>query len=230
MNVNRHRTDATRATGTLTPQNVGRHNEHKVHRTDATTQVVSVRSATTGTMNIKCIAQMQLYGHSIGMWVSPTSAQSTLSAFYFAQTTERLEYAQLQVAHDICKHLQAKGIGRLILEENFLSKIAQRHDNEDPESLKRLQKYRQFAAPGKFVSTVKMIAMKYGIAIESRENINLTRMCHYCDHLNPATEAETLTCEGCGREIKQDHNTAINLVRFDDPELAEKALHAGSKK
>lgn len=165
----------------------------------------------------------------VNEWEVNNRRIATLSAFYFAQTTERLEYAQLQVAHDICKHLQAKGIGRLILEENFLSKIAQRHDNEDPESLKRSQKYRQFAAPGKFVSTVKMIAMKYGIAIESRENINLTRMCHYCDHLNPATEAETLTCEGCGREIKQDHNTAINLVRFDDSELAEKALHAKSK-
>jgi transposase len=55
-------------------------------------------------------------------------------------------------------------------------------------------------------------------------------MCHYCNYLNPSTELEKYNCEGCGREIKQDHNTAINLVRFDsDPDLAEKARQAGSK-
>jgi hypothetical protein len=166
----------------------------------------------------------------VNEWEKNNHRVTELLAFYFAQTTERLEYAQLQVAHDICRHLQAKGMGRLIVEDNFLSKIAQRHDNEDPESLKRSQKYRQFAAPGKFISSLRMIAEKYGIAVESHENTNLTRMCHHCNYLNPPTEKEKYNCEGCGREIKQDHNTAINLVRFDsDPDLAEKARKAEKK-
>jgi hypothetical protein len=166
----------------------------------------------------------------VNEWEKNNRRITELLAFYFAQTTKRLEYAQLQVAHDICKHLQAKGIGRLIVEDSFLSKVAQRHDNEDPESLKRSQKYRQFAAPGKFILSSKMTALSYGIAVERHANINLTCMCHYCNYLNPSTELEKYNCEGCGREIKQDHNTAINLVRFDsDPDLAQKALQDGSK-
>ena len=36
-----------------------RHNEHKVHRTDATSDCASISPRCPGTMNIKCIAQMQ---------------------------------------------------------------------------------------------------------------------------------------------------------------------------
>lgn len=163
-------------------------------------------------------------------WEKKNKEVRKLTSAYFDQTTKRVEYGHAQVAHDICRYLKEKGIERLIVEDSFLSKVAQRHDNEDPESLKRSQKYRQFVAPAKFIGILKNTAVKYGYAVEAHENINLTRICHFCDHLNPSNEKEKFNCEGCGREIKQDHNTAINLVRFDgDPALAEKALHSGSK-
>lgn len=164
----------------------------------------------------------------VGEWQKKNRQIAELIALYFARTTKRIEYGQQQVAHDICSRLQEKGIGRLVVESKFLAKVAQQHDNEDPESLKRSQKYRQFAAPGKFAALLKNTAAKYGITVEEHENVNITRICHNCDHLNPATEKEKLNCEGCGREIQQDHNAAINLSRFGgDPELAEMALRAG---
>ena len=50
-------------------------------------------------------------------------------------------------------------------------------------------------------------------------------MCRYCNHLNPATEADSYLCEKCHRLIEQDLNAAVNLTRFAaDPELAERAL------
>jgi hypothetical protein len=166
----------------------------------------------------------------VNEWEEKNREIRKLTAIYFDQTTKRVEYGHAQVAHDICRYLQTKGIERLIVEDSFLSKVAQRHNNEDPESLKRSQKYRQFAALAKFISLVRNTAVKYAITVDTGENINLTRRCHYCDHLNQSTEKEKYNCEGCGREIKQDHNTAINLVRFDsDPDLAQKALQDGSK-
>ena len=163
-------------------------------------------------------------------WEKKNKEIRQLTSVYFDRTTKRIEYGHAQVAHDICRYLKEKGIERLIIEDSFLSKVAQRHDNEDPEGLKRSPKYRQFVAPAKFIGVLKNTMAKYGYAVEVHENINLTRLCHYCDYLNPSTEKEKFNCEGCGQEIKQDHNTAMNLVRFDgDPELAEKALHAGGK-
>lgn len=161
-------------------------------------------------------------------WRQNDDQIAKLVHIYSAWTTRRLEYEQTQVAHDVCRYLQAKGIGRLIVETNFLAKLSQQHDNEDPVSLKRSQKYRQFSSVGRFTEILKNTAMKYGIVIDKHQTINITRICQYCDHLNPATEKEIYLCEGCGRQIKQDHNAAVNLSRFAcDPELAEMALTAG---
>ncbi len=148
-----------------------------------------------------------------------------LASRYNEKLTARIEYNQQQVAWDVCRHLQKKGVTRLIIETNFLATVAQKHDNEDPVSLKRSQKYRQFAAVGKFLGFLKNIAPKAGIVVETHQAINTTRICQYCDHLNPATEKDSFQCEKCHRLIKQDHNAAVNLSRFaTDPELAEMAL------
>src|SRR5258705_11921852 len=89
-------------------------------------------------------------------------------------------------------------------------------------------KYRQLAATSRFVALLKNTAVKYGIAVDAHDAINTTRMCRYCNHLNAATEKETYSCENCNMVINQDQNAAINLSRFgEDPQLAERALHAG---
>jgi hypothetical protein len=161
-------------------------------------------------------------------WQKKNQQIGALVALYFDRTTKRIEYGQAQVAHDLCRYLKEKGIGRLVVESNFLAKVSQQHDNEAPVSLKRSQKYRQFAAPAKFVAVLKNTATKYGIVVDEHENVNITRMCNYCKYLNPATEKERFNCEGCGGEIKRDQNAAINLSRSGSaPELAEMALQAG---
>ena len=134
----------------------------------------------------------------------------------------------MMVAHDVCRYLQAKEITRLVVESNFVAKVAGQQDNHDTVSLQRSQKYRQFAAPAKFVAMLKNTAVKYGIVIDEHVAVNISRICHYCDHLNPATEKEQYLCGGCGQMIKQDQNAATNLARFAaDPEIAEMAVHAG---
>jgi hypothetical protein len=149
-------------------------------------------------------------------------------AVFAANAARRIEYGQAQVAHDICRYLVQKNVKVLVVEKNFLSKLAQHHDNEDPVSLKRSQKYRQFAAAGRFVTIVKNTTVKYGIVVDEIDAANTTRMCHYCDFLNPSTEKECYNCGGCGRQVKQDENSGINLVRFAaDPELAKKAQEGG---
>jgi hypothetical protein len=161
-------------------------------------------------------------------WEKNDDQIGTLSAAYNARLTAHLEYDQMQVALDVCGYLREKGITRLIVETNFLAKVAQKHDNEDPVSLKRSQKYRQFAAVGKFVQFLKDACSKCGILVDTHINVNITRICQYCNHLNPATEKEVFQCEGCHRLIKQDHNTAVNLSRFGtNVKLAEMALNAG---
>jgi hypothetical protein len=166
----------------------------------------------------------------LNTWATNDEQVGKLASKYSARVTRRVEYGQQQVAHDVCRYLQQKDIARLVVEKNFLAKIAQHQDNSDPESLKRSQKYRQFAAVGRFVSKLKDTAVKYGQVVDSDEATNTTRMCQYCNHLNPATEKEKMDCEGCGREIKLDDNAAINLSRFaSDPELAELAHGTQSK-
>ena len=151
-----------------------------------------------------------------------------LLAVYSRRLTAHLEYEQQQVALDVCHHLLSNGITRLIVETNFLAKVSQKHDNEDPVSLKRSQKYRQFAAVGKYVQFLKNACSKCGILVNAQSNVNITRICQYCNHLNPATEKEAFQCEGCHRLIKQDHNSAVNLSRFGtNAKLAEMALNAG---
>lgn len=140
----------------------------------------------------------------------------------------RLADGQSEVANDVCRYLQSKGITRLVVENNFLAKMSQHHDNEDPVSLKRSQKYRQFAAVGRFVTLLKNVAAKYAIMISVHEAKNTTRICQFCNHLNPAVDKEQYQCENCHRLIKQDQNAAVNLSRFEgNEELAEMALEAG---
>ena len=154
-----------------------------------------------------------------------TEALNAVAGKYTARYTRELEYGQIQIAHDVCRHLQQKGVTRLIVEASFVAKASQKQDNEDPASLKNSQKYRQFAAVSKFVSLLKNIAVKYGIAVEVLSAQNTTRICQNCNHLNPSTEKEIFFCEGCGKQVQQDQNAAVNLSRFGiDPELAEMAL------
>ena len=149
-----------------------------------------------------------------------------LALKYSERLTLRIEYGQKQVAWDVCRYLKEKGISRLIVEANFISKVAQRHDNEDPESLKRSQKYRQFAAPGKFLAFLENIALKAGIQVETHVAMNTTRMCMYCNHINPPNALDAYPCERCHRVLKQDHNAAVNLSRFAaSPEIAAMALN-----
>jgi hypothetical protein len=163
-------------------------------------------------------------------WSDKDFALGLLASYYVEKLTARLEYGQQQLAWDICRHLREKGITRLIVETSFIAKVAQRHDNEDPVSLKRSQKYRQFVAPGKFLQCLKQIAFKAGIVVETHDAMNTTRICMYCNHLNPATEHDSYQCEECHRMIKQDHNAAVNLSRFaTDPELAAMAVNAKSE-
>ncbi len=142
---------------------------------------------------------------------------------YIPRMRRRIEYGQQQVSHDLCRYLKEKGIGRLVVESKFLARVAQNQSNEDAESLKRSQKYRHLAVPAKFVAVLKNTAVKYGIAVDEHENVNISRRCHYCDFLNPATEKEMYNCDGCGREVKKDHNAAINLTRFGGGAEQEKA-------
>jgi hypothetical protein len=155
-----------------------------------------------------------------------------LISFYMEASTRRLEYGYQQIAHDVLKHLKAKGITRLVVELDFLAKVAQEQpeDREGAEhyALKNSQKYRQFAGVKKFVTILVNIARKYGIIVDKLSAINTTRICQYCNHLNPATAKERFQCEGCERLIDQDRNAGVNLSRFAaDPTIAEMAAKAG---
>lgn len=163
-------------------------------------------------------------------WLKADEQIGRLLAAYTGRLTQCVEYGQMSVAHDVCRYLQQKGVGRVVVEKNFLAKVAQKHDEEDPVALKRSQKYRQLVAVGRFVGLLKNTAVKYGITVETCEAMNTTRVCQHCNHLNDATEKEQYQCAACGRLIKQDHNAAVNLSRFgSDPELAKMALEAGRK-
>jgi len=164
----------------------------------------------------------------LNTWRTNDEAINKLIRFYAARSTRRMEYGQIQVAHDVCRYLRDKGVSRLVVESKFVAKVAQQQDNYDPVALQRSQKYRQFAAPAKFLEKLKNTAMKYGIVIRHHTALNISGICHYCDHLNPPTEKESYQCENCKRVVKQDPNAAINLARFgSDPELAEMAVLAG---
>jgi hypothetical protein len=164
----------------------------------------------------------------LSTWRQEDEQLGKLVRLYFSRSTKRLEYGQAQVAHDVCRHLLQKGVTRLIVETSFLAKTSRNQDYEDHVSLKRSQKYRHFAAIGKFMAVLKNTAVKYGIMVDMHEATNTTRICQYCNRLNPSTEKEQFICDNCGRLIKQGQNAAVNLSRFGcDPELAEMALHAG---
>ncbi len=138
--------------------------------------------------------------------------------------TQRIEDGHYEVAHDICRFLRNKNIGRLIVEARFLARVTQQRNGYVHESLKRSQKYRQFVAVGKFVMILRHTATKYGIVVEQIEATNTTRICQHCNHLNPSTNLEAYQCESCGVVVDQDQNAAVNLSRFaEDPSLLDAA-------
>ena len=160
-------------------------------------------------------------------WLLNDEQIGRLIKAYSIWSMRRMEYGQAQVAHDVCRYLRDKGVSRLVVESNFVAKVAQQQHNDDSTVLKRSQKYRQFAAPAKFLVILKNTAVKYGLAIDEHVNLNISRICQYCDHLNPATEKESYQCENCKRVVKQDQNAAVNLARFgSDPELAKLEVNA----
>lgn len=113
------------------------------------------------------------------------------------------------------------------MQSGFLTKTSQRQDIEDPVSLKLSQKYKQFAAVGKFMTALRNIAAKYGIVVDVHETYNTTRICQHCNYVNLRIEKEQFICECCGRQVKQNQNASVNLSRFaTDPELAAWAFHA----
>jgi hypothetical protein len=164
----------------------------------------------------------------LGEWREKDAVLGSLASKYLARYTRQLSEGQTMIAHDVCLYLKKKAVTRLIVETSFIAKASQKQDNTDPYSLKKSHKYRHFVAVSKFVLILKKIAVKYGIIVDAHEAANTTRICSYCDHLNPSTEKEQFTCEECGREVMQDHNASVNLSRFGTgPDFAEMALHAG---
>jgi hypothetical protein len=162
----------------------------------------------------------------LNTWRQTDDGLAKLVSMYFDRSAKRIEYGHAQVAHDVCRLLKRRGVTRLIVEENFLSRTSQQN-NESSIGLQRSQKYRQFAAVGKFMFILKNTAVKYGIMVDPIAARNTTRICQYCNTLSPGTDKEQFTCKGCGREVRQDQNAAVNLSRFgSDPVLAEIALHA----
>jgi hypothetical protein len=164
----------------------------------------------------------------LDVWRKKDQQIGKLISMYFDRTIKRVEYGQAQVAHDVCRHLQQKGVTRLLVETRFLARASQRQDNEYSVCLKLSQKYRQFVAVGKFVTILKNTAAKYGIVVDAQKAKNTTRICIFCDNLNQSTEKEQFSCKRCRKLIKQDQNAAVNLARFGcNQALAEMALHAG---
>jgi hypothetical protein len=144
---------------------------------------------------------------------------------YMASVTRRLQYGYEQVAHDICRYLLSKEITHLVIESNFLAKLAQNSEPTQTEeaehfALVNSQKYRQFVGVGKFVAILKKTTPKYAISVSVNAPENTTRICAYCEHLNPPTAKQHFQCEGCNRLIDQDQNAAVNLSRSaSNPEL-----------
>jgi hypothetical protein len=183
------------------------------------------KAGETGLLNLKVefkddVAVQQI----LNDWASKYDVFSKVSSAFFERSTKRIECGHMQVAHDVCRYLQAKGTNHLVVETAFIAKVSQVHNNEDHPALKLSQKYRQFAAVSKFVQALKSIAPQYGLVIDTRSGADTTRICHHCGHLNPATEKEASGCEDCGNLIHQDQNAAINLSRAgSEPEIGDVA-------
>lgn len=161
-------------------------------------------------------------------FVAQTDALDGLASQYFEQSTRRVKYGYQQIAHDLLKYVQGRGIRRIVVEKGFLSQLAKQEPDRGADgyyALQNSQKYRQFAGVGTLVAILKTIARKYGIRVEEREAANTTRYCYWCGHLNPATAKRQFECAGCGREFDQDVNAAANLSHF--PSVAMAASNAG---
>jgi hypothetical protein len=163
----------------------------------------------------------------LNVWQQKDEQLGKLVSMYFDRSAKRIAYGHAQVAHDVCRYLKQKCVTRLIVEASFLAIVSKHQKNEDSVVLKRSQKYRHFVAVGKFMAVLKNTAMKYGITVDTIKAANTTRICQYCNALNPTAEKEEFTCNRCGKQINQDQNAAVNLSRFgSDTVLAEMALHA----
>jgi len=136
----------------------------------------------------------------------------------------RLAYGYEQVAHDICKFLEARNCKAVAIESRFMAKVAALDSPAeigDEYALSNSQKYRHFVGVAKFVDVIKRIATKYGIVVRAIPPVNTTRMCQYCNHVNLATGKQQFQCRFCYRLIDQDYNAAFNLSRFvNDLKLA----------
>jgi hypothetical protein len=151
--------------------------------------------------------------------ITETDALNDLARYYLERSTARLEYGYHQVAYDVCHYLKESGVTYLVVESNFLAKVAQeggrvQEESNDAYALKNSRKYRHFAGVKKFVSILRQTAGKCGIVVSDISSENTTRICQHCDHPNPATAKESFQCEKCERLIHQDQNAAINLSRF----------------
>jgi hypothetical protein len=155
---------------------------------------------------------------AISQWEAQDIAAHDVYALLSKRAARRIEDGHREVAHDVCRFLKDKGITRLAVETNFLAKVAKAKKNDAPESLRQGAKYRHFAAVGRFLTNLKHIAVKYGLVVEAHNTANTTRICHRCNHLNPASKKEAYPCEGCFVTLRQDENAAINLSRsVSDP-------------
>ena len=165
---------------------------------------------------------------AIAGWQKEDEQSQSSYSLLCRRTTRRIEDGQAEVAHDVCRLLKSRDITQLVVETSFLARVSRRTKGHGSESLAQSQKYRQFVGAGKFVATLRHIAAKYGIAVQEMDAANTTRICQYCNHLNPSTERETCQCGSCGRLLRQDQNGAVNLSRFcGNPDLAAAAQFAG---
>lgn len=165
----------------------------------------------------------------LNYWLTQNQQLTELSRMYSRRAAARLEYGHLQVAHDVCRYLQERGISRLVIERNFLASMSRNRKDDCHRSLRKAQKYRHFIAPAQFVDLLRDTAEKYAIAVEEYQAANTTRICHHCNYLNAGTLKEQFPCGKCGTVLHQDQNAAINLSRFAmDPSLASLARTAKS--
>lgn len=159
----------------------------------------------------------------VNAFSTATDSLNALTARYFEQSTRRIEYSYQEIAHDILKYVVGRGLGRVLIEEGFLAQVSKQAPELGGDgyyALANSQKYRQFAAVGKFVAVLKMISRKYGVSVEEVPAAMTTRLCHECGHLNPPTPKQRFQCGGCQRLIDQDYNAAANLAALAVPSEA----------
>jgi hypothetical protein len=162
--------------------------------------------------------QFTLYGDPkaesiLRAWNKKDAELGILFSKYCDRMTKRMDNEHHAVAYDICAYLKRQGINCLRIESNFMAQVAGVKDNNASEALKASQKYRQFVGLAKFIITLKQVAGKEGIIVQECEASNTSRIHYACGTLNVGTEDINFICAGCGEEIDQDKNAAVNLSR-----------------